>query len=377
MKYLCILGRQPEFGLLELESLFGAGSIQSFDAQTCLIDGEIDINKLGGTLKVGRLLYQGEAADLIDLPIDWTKLTKHDGKIVFGLSYYGIKATPRFVTTRGLEVKKRLEGSSRFVAPKSGIQLSAAQIKFNHILDKGFELLVAVSKQEMVVAVTESTQNIDWYSRRDYDRPARSAKVGMLPPKLAQIMINTTSSDKVFDPFCGTGVALQEALLLGRQAQGSDLSPDMVTASRKNLEWLKTEAKLRGIDNLPIWAVAQADARSVGLPVGPAIVSEGYLGENQTARPNDQKYNELKSQIEALYNESLKNWAKQLPPSAQVTITAPVWHTTSGWKGTQIIDSLPDLGYSLRSFSHVNTRELIYRRPDQIVGRQLLLLKKN
>ena len=55
-------------------------------------------------------------------------------------------------------------------------------------------------------------QDIDAYSKRDQTRPARDAKVGMLPPKLAQILINLCGPLKpgsvVLDPFCGTGVVL-------------------------------------------------------------------------------------------------------------------------------------------------------------------------
>lgn len=67
---------------------------------------------------------------------------------------------------------------------------------------------------------------------RDYGRPARDARVGMLPPKLAQIMLNLSVKDEksgtVLDPFCGTGVLLQEAALAGFDFIGSDIEPRMV-----------------------------------------------------------------------------------------------------------------------------------------------------
>jgi len=49
----------------------------------------------------------------------------------------------------------------------------------------------------------------------------------MLPPKLAQILVNSVQAQTVYDPFCGTGVIPQEALLLGRTASGSDLSDEI------------------------------------------------------------------------------------------------------------------------------------------------------
>ena len=90
--------------------------------------------------------------------------------------------------------------------------------------------------RELVIALTEAIQDIDAYTARDRERPARSAKVGMLPPKLAQILVNSAQGSAIYDPFCGTGVILQEALLMGHEAYGSDLAAEMVDATRTNLE---------------------------------------------------------------------------------------------------------------------------------------------
>jgi tRNA (guanine10-N2)-dimethyltransferase len=144
-----------------------------------------------------------------------------------------------------LTLKKSLRerGSVRLITPKEGTAVTAAQLSANHVLRSGFELLVVIDGKRMILALTIGVQDIDWYNRRDYGRPARSAKVGMLPPKLAQVMVNTTKASTVYDPFCGTGVVLQEALLMGRLAVGSDLSPEMVEASRRNLDWLTLERR--------------------------------------------------------------------------------------------------------------------------------------
>ena len=48
----------------------------------------------------------------------------------------------------------------------------------------------------------------------------------MLPPKLAQIIVSlsgTQPGQTVLDPFCGTGVVLQEALIMGAIVYGFDL----------------------------------------------------------------------------------------------------------------------------------------------------------
>ena len=42
----------------------------------------------------------------------------------------------------------------------------------------------------------------------------------------------------ILDPFCGTGVVLQEALIMGFNAYGTDLSEKMISFSDINLKWL-------------------------------------------------------------------------------------------------------------------------------------------
>ncbi|HVE80563.1 MAG TPA: hypothetical protein VNA68_00235 [Candidatus Dormibacteraeota bacterium] len=373
MNYIAILGRQPELGLLELECQLGAGGVRPF-GKAAIINKQVDINRLGGAQKIGRIIHQGKSADIADV-LDTSLLpVGQKAKITFGLSFYGIQANKTFVIRTASQLKKKLRqhGSVRFVPPKEKLELTAAQIKFNKMLEEGFELLVVVSKQQMVIALTEQVQDIDWYSKRDYERPARSAKVGMLPPKLAQIMVNTTSAPLVYDPFCGTGVVLQEALLLGLQAAGSDNSPEMLAATHKNLSWL---ADLRDV---PEWSAEVADAKSITLPREKklAIVSEGYLGPNLSTKPSVSDTGKMQHDLKPLYLDSLKNWSKQIPSGTEVTITFPVWHTQNGWKKLDIIDAIPGLGYNFRSFAHTDAHNLIYRRPDQTVGRQMLLLTR-
>lgn len=63
----------------------------------------------------------------------------------------------------------------------------------------------------------------------------------MLPPKLAQMMINLGRDEgiipnKIYDPFCGLGTVLIEALNMGNtQVYGSDMSAKMCSCSEENI----------------------------------------------------------------------------------------------------------------------------------------------
>jgi len=373
--YLVILGRQPEFGLAELESLLGSAAVSPFGRQAALVSDSVDVARLGGAVKVGRVLYRGQPASLRELPLDVTALPMGGSKTPFALSAYGLKAEPQALKAAGLQLKKQLRerGPVRLVAPAKGLAVSAAELRHNRVIEDGFELLVVVAGNEMVVAQTTGVQDIDWYSQRDYGRPGRSAKVGMLPPKLAQVLVNTTSAPVVVDPFCGTGVVLMEALLQGREVHGSDLAGEMVAATLTNLEWLDDRPETP--TPLPRWVIKQADAREVRLPEGCAVVSEGYLGPNLSQSPTAGRLETIKSDILALYKQSLMSWAVQLPSGAEVTLCVPAWRMGKNWSEVGLVDELSRLGYTFKRFSHVRT-PLLYAREGQIVGRQVLFLRK-
>ena len=259
MKYLAVLGRQAEISVAELSALFSdvkqiAPSLATFDISTGPTVGgpanfsfprsalagdplkscHPQIDRLGGCLKIGVKLEVSPLEYLKDLP---------EGKITLGVSDYSNKASRKTATLEALKLKKilmRHERSVRVVENKEAI-LSTATSLHNGLSGKNpkkVELIKVNNEWFRVIGV----QDIDAYAKRDQARPARDAKVGMLPPKLAQILINLCGPLKegarVLDPFCGTGVVLQEAMLMGYEPYGTDIEPRMVEYSKKNIDWL-------------------------------------------------------------------------------------------------------------------------------------------
>lgn len=106
------------------------------------------------------------------------------------------------------------------------------------LISNGCELMVLPGKDGFIIARTIWVQDIDAYSQRDIGRE-RSMVVGMMPPKLAQIMLNfATRGDKklqIWDPFCGLGTTLIEAIHAGYGSlMGSDIVDSMVQTTTKN-----------------------------------------------------------------------------------------------------------------------------------------------
>jgi hypothetical protein len=299
-KSLAILGRQPALGLAELESLYGADKIEPIAGAALLSveAGEINFKQLGGTIKVAQVLATLPSASwkniekylLKQVPAHLTHVP--DGKFTLGLSAYGFDMTPRQIGKTGLSIKKAARRSMRIV-PNNTPALSSAQVLHNKLTTKGaWELLLVKNGNETILAQTFFVQNIEDYAARDQARPKRDARVGMLPPKLAQILINlalgrpdpkkvkrfdSAGGSKMYvilDPFCGTGVILQEALLMGYSVYGTDMDPRMVEFTKSNLQWLiKNNPTIEGR------VVAEsADATSYQWPGFSTIATEAYLG---------------------------------------------------------------------------------------------------
>ena len=389
---LLILGRQPTLGLAELESLYGADALTNISKSAVLLSmdpGEIDFSRLGGSVKLAQVLTELDTTDwsqLVNYLID--KLPQHvayrlDGKIQFGLSVYGLNITPMQINKSNLSIKKAVKSTGRSirVVPNNEQALNSAQVLHNQLTtDLGMELLLVRNGNKTILAQTLSEQDIASYAARDHQRPKRDAHVGMLPPKLAQIIINLATGTietvnktskqaaVVLDPFCGTGVILQEATLMGYNIYGTDLEPRMIEYSGANLDWLfgpKFSPELEA-----------ADATSTLWRNFTTIACETYLGRPFSATPKPEVLTEVMQDVNHIHKKFLANVAAQTKTGFRMCIAVPAWKTTQGFKHLKVLDSLEELGYTRLKFVHAGDQDLIYHREGQIVARELVILKR-
>jgi tRNA G10 N-methylase Trm11 len=382
---LLVLGRQPDLGIAEAESLFGADKITPLGSQFVLLDTrvqDVPFARIGGSTRVAKLLTY--------LPYtDWEKIEKYlvqelpkhtcclpEGKIRLGLSVYNLSVNIRRLNATGLTLKKvvKADGRSVRVVPNKEHELNTAQVLHNQLTGvTGMELLLIRDGERTVLAQTTAVQDIEAYAARDQARPARDARVGMLPPKLAQIIINLANPEEkqaVLDPFCGTGVVLQEAMLMGFDAYGTDLEERMIDYSNKNLEWLGERHDLSGQTLL----LEAGDATNFEWQPFDVIAGETYLGQPFSAEPNPSILKEVIHTVDIIHRKFLKNVAKQTQPGFKMCIAVPAWNTRAGFLHLKVLDSLEELGYNRVSFVHTHTRDLIYYRENQVVGRELVTL---
>ena len=429
---LCILGRQPQIGLAELECVFGADALTPFSHEAALVDAEqFSVERFGSIIKAGVVVAEFSR-------VDWrtvsTKIIQHyshewrqnNGKQTLGISVYGTSVAPRDVQKLGIVLKSRLKahGVSLRLIPNQDQALSSATSHHNKLglAPNKTELLIAFSKNKVVVAESVGAQNITALAARDQGRPKRDAFVGMLPPKLALAMVNlanrtTIASDSIasfdtsafpaavtqdkisqlagngvekekeddavgcgnnrltiLDPFCGTGVLLQEAALLGYNVYGTDLSEKMVDYSLANLEWAKQKYRLSTTITIHHGDAIETKWQQ---PID-AIASETYLGQPFSAPPSPTKLTQVRGNCNEIIKKFLTNLAPQIEKGIPLCLAVPAWRDAQGrFTHLPLISRLEELGYQPRPLRHVRHSDLIYYREDQVVARQLLLLTRS
>jgi tRNA G10 N-methylase Trm11 len=409
MQSLIILGRQPALGIAELESLYGGAKVTPVVNLAALLDvdpAEVNFSRLGGAVKLAKVLTILDKTDWRSIESYLIKTTPAhaqtlpEGKMHLGLSAYDFHVTPQQLTATGLSIKKAIRKSPTL--PKRGVHLipnnepalSSAQVYHNKLVgERGWELLLVRHGDQTIIAQTTAVQDIDAYTERDRNRPKRDARVGMLPPKLAQtiinlagnhvrsddsnisiVTINGSNRPRLLDPFCGTGVLLQEALLMGYDAYGTDLEQRMIDYSQTNLDWLKDRFNVPEAQ----FSLEAGDATDHHWqqPID-AVATETYLGKPFTSTPDPAVLAETVGDCNLIITKFLRNIRNQLTAGTRLCIAVPAWQIRPGqFKHLPLVDSLEEMGYNRMRFEHVRDDQLLYYREDQIVARQLLVLIK-
>ena len=393
MKYVAIAGRQPLISLAEIQALYDKTArlvgkkLVFFEIDE---DGEEnispDINRLGGSLKLGRFF-----------DTDFSKLAKFlatahpEGKITLGISDFSKQKKSGLAKQKSMELKRNLAkmGRSVRVITSNEPEISSATAHHNQLGEKTGCFEIFLIDREIYLSL--GTQNITAYTERDQARPARDAKVGMLPPKLAQILINLCGKlpegARVLDPFCGTGVVLQEAAIMGYVPYGTDLNERMVEYSKKNLSWLFNERNQKRFKILPDLILKKdqiLEAISVGDATNftwegeiDAVAFEGYLGAPMSKPPVDIKFKTEKAKCREIAIGFLKNITPQIKSGTPVVMALPAWLRENGkYAGLNILDEIQEMGYNFEKFQDLSQSDLLYYREGQIVAREIIVIRK-
>lgn len=390
MQSFAMLGSHPELSLAEIQAVTGqkptkvAGGIAVFEdlgtEPTHLMQ------KLGGTQKLGVIIgsvtdwdHQEMAAFLAnDLTSD-----SLEGKVNFGISVYNMGNDLRTEIVRkaagavGIEVKTQIREmgrSARYVISREQT-LSSVVIEKNDLLTKGAEYVLLVDKEEITIGKTVAIQNFEDWSTRDFGRPRRNAKQGMLPPKLARMMLNLAGEVRgkvVFDPFCGSGTVLMEAIELGAaHVIGSDIAEMAMKDTEENLKWLETQGKEIPMYELHVAPAAQAATKVLADSVD-ILATETYLGRPRKGKETVEDVKNTIHYVSNVYRESFYALRPTLKDDATLIVAAPIHDLGGETFELPAIKILEELGYK---FEPTDYEPLIYQHKGQLVGRRILRFK--
>ncbi len=359
------------------------------------------MESLGGCVKIGSFLREISSNALSPTVLADLLFSLTDKRTIYGLSVSSVsdmpknkRMNPARLKRLGIAVKRELKQRGRqsrcVISQDSSLTLSSVVVEKNGLLKEGgVELLLIESPKTIHIYQTHAVQPFEAFSHRDFGRPSRSMSIGMLPPKIARMMVNISKApviphSSLLDPFCGTGTILQEALLLGvDNCFGTDISDTALTSTQKNLEWLK---KTFPVNTKTSIAIRKCDAQQLRAIFSSssinAIVTETYLGP--IVKKNASIDRRILVDLEKLYYSSFQSFAHILTNGARVVIAWPFWPSrNSALFLPTLLESLKESGFKnitrslLSPFNLPSSQRnsILWYREGQQVGREICVFE--
>jgi len=393
MQYFFILGKNPILSKAEIEAVlltleYRTENIE-FGNNVLIVESEqeFDIeklnNRLGGTIKIGKIL--GKVENLENFEDKFFDLVNFgQGKVYFGFSLYNIgqkaplKQLSRKLEPVAMEIKRRLREeknvNSRWVTSRD-LELSSVIVKKNKLLENGADICFLAKDSEIIIGQTLAVQLFEEFGARDYARPGRDQLSGMLPPKLARIMVNLAKLKEdatILDSFCGSGTILQEALLLGyKYLIGSDLNDKAVSDTTNNLDWLAEKYNL----NIEQVKIFKHDARLLVNKIEPnsidAVITEPYLGPAIKGSEGTKQIDLIIKELDELYLNTFNQFKTILKTGGKIIIVFPIFQIRNQSKHLVAFEKIKEMG-----FKALNNDDLIYWRPNQFIWRDIIIFEK-
>ncbi len=384
------LWREYKLSIAELLHVFPRGKIVFFNEEVLVLkslkrdDVLTKAKTLWGTIKIIETLGVDSFEDHI-----LESAARKEGKFSYGISVFGERQNLKSILGWIKSELRDNELSSRYVN-KDFENLSSAQIIGERLIPSESDFNIIATGKQSIYWVTIWVQDIETYAQRDYGKK-RDMIVGMLPPKLCQMMINISKNPKsksdnqiVYDPFVGLGTLLIESLYMGNtKVYGSDLNENMVKATRTNLGNIKKENvadftfDLQNINAKDIEHSKIIKSNKID-----AIVSEWYLGEIMTRRNISVERIDTQREILSDLYENFFSGLQNLNYKWSIVICFPFWEME--WKYfyfENIYDILnkycqiQELFPTYMDLESTKTGSLLYKREKQLVGREIFKLK--
>lgn len=387
MRYFFESGIFEELSQAELNAVFevygvSRDSIKRLGDRILIVDKkDIDgvlvdtvFHRLGGFVRYGQVIEE-----LDTFLNDYNK----GSKVTFGISVLGkTDLNRKNIQKLANDIKRYFKSfniSSRFLLPDK-LELNAAQVINNDVLEEGFELCILSTNQGNLYGKTLGIQNIDEFIHRDIDKPAVNVEMGVLPHKLARIMCNLAQLKEgiVWDPFCGSGTVLMEATILGLDVVGSDIDVRAIEDSEKNLLWLSQEGILKNtkfnIFYLDIRDVERRTVKELKRSNIKAVICEPFMGPPQRRLLTEHMAETLLTNVKKLYMSLFEILDGIASKGFRVVLVIPSYKTNRGWK-TFNVSELTGKKWDVLN-SKFASGDLKWKRINSIITRNIFVLSK-
>lgn len=387
------MGRESLIAASEIDAVL---SLKKYDYSLPILKAELPpagdfeskkiINRLGGTIKIAKELANNVTERELEKTII-DNLKTVPGKINFGISIYSFNedagANLKLAEDFGKKIKKILKEdglSVRYVENKEAV-LSSVTVTKNNLTGRGREFLIQKNQDgSFSLAQTEAVQPFEQFSARDFGRPGRDDLSGMLPPKLAMILINlaqTPRDSMLLDPFCGSGTILSEALLLEyKNLIGSDNSQKAVDDTKINIDWVAKQFHQEVPSNKIFKSEVLELSKKLLASSIDAIVTEPYLGKPLRGQETKHELLSQANQLKDLYLRAFQQFYKILKPDGKVVFIIPRFKHTNEWITIDCKNEIEKIGFKALPFFEDQLR-LVYARPNQRVAREIWRFVKN
>lgn len=421
MRYFFVLGKNPTLSTAEITSVLNNLSINystiNVSLEVFVIDVQKELNtdlikRLGGTIKIGIIIEEASFEEKEDKFYEvFTAenliknfLPKTIGKIHIGISIYDGGANQILLSS----IFKRLKALNILVKDnlkEKGFKVGFVQIKErflssvsvakNQLLTHGAEIVLIPTPEKILVGKTSAVQEFASFSFRDYGRPQRDKRSGLMPPKLARMMLNLAQVNDhsfILDPFCGSGTILQESILLGyKNIYVSDISDKAISDTKTNIDWLFNNFRLTDRSSCNI-KIISSDVRSLSetFPLNSidAIITEPYLGPPLFKKPDINLIKKIFIELALLYLNAFAQFPKILKPKGKIVIIFPVFEEKGNLYFLEILAKIQSLGFTqknllpteLKSNSGLKLTQrntILYSSKGHFVLREIIIFEKN
>lgn len=386
MRHFFVFGNHPNISREEVRAVFDirpSMSIKSISLYKEKMDLRWANETLGGLVKAGDIVWEGKQTDFdVSVLADWIKKHNKQNKLLFGLTVVAESnkdaAKYRHLPIQLKKALKPLGKKVRWVTGERG-EIRPVTIQKMKLIDKGHDFLILLDKHKLYIGKTTVVQDANAWSDRDYGRPFRDAKTGMLPPKLARMMANVAIGSKpkkgarLLDPFCGAGTILMEAAMRSPELTliGSDIDGKQVRGAERNMQWLTKQghvSKDTGIEW--ITSSVQDIKKHIDTPVH-FIVTEGFLGRPLQGRESKRELEQNMHEVETIWREGLPVLAGLQPGNGKLVCIWPEYQARGDRVELDVTKAAQSAGYK-----RLDKNDLVYGREGQHVLRKIVILEK-